>query len=126
LYAIAAAYIGGTSANGGIGKIVNAVIGSIVIVALRNGMALAGVNSNIEPIFLGTVLLLAVLFDIYTRNVRAVDLVGMIYSRKENRKEYSALKIQYKEAKNLLSIARKENASNLIELEYKFTSAQGE
>ena len=40
LYAIAAAFIGGTSAAGGVGKVVNAVIGAIVIMSLKNGMAL--------------------------------------------------------------------------------------
>ena len=125
LYAIAAAYIGGTSANGGVGKVVNAVVGSIVIMSLKNGMALAGVNANIEPIVLGTVLLLAVLFDIYTRNVRAVDLVGMHYAKRENREEFSEAKRRYIEAKYELDMARKNNDPRIIELEYAFTSAQG-
>ncbi|MDD3107377.1 MAG: sugar ABC transporter permease, partial [Bacilli bacterium] len=82
LYAIAAAFIGGTSAAGGIGKVVNAVIGSVVIMSLKNGMALAGVDANIEPIILGSVLLLAVVFDIFTRNVRGIDYVGIHYAKK--------------------------------------------
>lgn len=126
LYAIAAAYIGGTSANGGVGKVVNAVVGSIVIMSLKNGMALAGVNANIEPIVLGTVLLLAVLFDIYTRNVRAVDLVGMFYAKNQLRDEYKEAKQAYVQAKKELELATANNESNVIELEYQFTSAQGE
>ena len=39
LYAIAAVFIGGTSAKGGIGKVVNAVVGAIVIISLKNGMS---------------------------------------------------------------------------------------
>lgn len=126
LYAIAAAYIGGTSANGGVGKVVNAVVGSIVIMSLKNGMALAGVNANIEPIVLGTVLLLAVLFDIYTRNVRAVDLVGMHYARIKHSVEFKRAKLAYEESKKELELARKNGDQRLIELEYKFTSTQGE
>lgn len=126
LYAIAAAYIGGTSANGGVGKVVNAVVGSIVIMSLKNGMALAGVNANIEPIVLGTVLLLAVIFDIYTRNVRAVDLVGMYYAKHRHHDEFNSAKIAYEQAKKELIEAKKASAENVIELEYKLTSAQGD
>lgn len=126
LYAIAAAYIGGTSANGGVGKVVNAVVGSIVIMSLKNGMALAGVNANIEPIVLGTVLLLAVIFDIYTRNVRAVDLVGMHYARHKHHDEFKAAKLAYEQAKSELIQAKKLSQGNIIELEYKLTSVQGD
>lgn len=126
LYAIAAAYIGGTSANGGVGKVVNAVVGSIVIMSLKNGMALAGVNANIEPIVLGTVLLLAVLFDIYTRNVRAVDLVGMHYAKLELKDDFDLARKNYQQSKNKLEMAIKNQDPNVIELEYQFTSAQGE
>lgn len=126
LYAIAAAYIGGTSANGGVGKVVNAVVGSIVIMSLKNGMALAGVNANIEPIVLGTVLLLAVLFDIYTRNVRAVDLVGMHYAKRQLKDDYVIAKTNFLDAKSKLDLANKNQDPNVIELEYQFTSAQGE
>ena len=126
LYAIAAAYIGGTSANGGVGKVVNAVIGSIVMMSLKNGMALAGVNANIEPIVLGSVLLLAVVFDIYTRNVRAVDLVGIHYAKRTYKQEYHQAKLTLKQTKLALKQSAKETSSQVIELEYAFTSAQGE
>jgi len=126
LYAIAAAYIGGTSASGGVGKVVNAVIGSIVMMSLKNGMALAGFNANIEPIVLGSVLLLAVVFDIYTRNVRAVDLVGIHYAKQTYQDEFNKAKQELKEAKLALKNAIKESNDQVIELEYKFTSAQGE
>lgn len=124
LYAIAAAYIGGTSANGGVGKVVNAVIGSVVMMSLKNGMALSGVNANIEPIVLGTVLLLAVIFDIYTRNVRTIDLVGVYYASKHHKKELMAATRQYTQAKNALSNAKKDG-KNTLEYEYAVTSAQG-
>jgi hypothetical protein len=124
LYAIAAAYIGGTSANGGVGKVVNAVIGSVVMMSLKNGMALSGVNANIEPIVLGTVLLIAVIFDIYTRNVRTIDLVGVYYANKQYTRELMAAKHNYTQAKLALSNAKKDG-KNTLEYEYSVTSAQG-
>ena len=126
LYAIAAAYIGGTSANGGFGKIVNAVIGSIVIMSLKNGMALGGVDANIEPIVLGSVLLLAVVFDIYTRNVRGIDMVGVHYAKRKYKKELITAKNNYIKAKNKLIEAKKKGVSNLLDYEYEYTNASGE
>ncbi|MBB6481803.1 sugar ABC transporter permease [Spirochaeta isovalerica] len=126
LYAIAAAFIGGTSASGGIGKVVNAVVGAIVIMSLKNGMALAGIDANIEPIILGGVLLLAVVFDIYTRNVNAVDMVGIHYAKRQYKEDFAAAKANFAKAKSELKAARSENRENLIEFEYEFTNAQGE
>lgn len=125
LYAIAAAFIGGTSAAGGVGKVVNAVIGSIVIMSLKNGMALAGVDSNIEPIILGGVLLLAVVFDIFTRNVKSIDYVGIHYAKKLYGKDLKIAAEAFKNVKRELKEARKTNAENLLDFEYKFTNAQG-
>ena len=125
LYAIAAAFIGGTSANGGVGKVVNGVVGAIVIMSLKNGMALAGIDANIEPIILGGVLLLAVVFDIYTRNVNPVDLVGMHYAKKQYKEELAQDKKNFAKAKAELKVAIKENRADIIEFEYKYTNAQG-
>lgn len=125
LYAIAAAYIGGTSASGGVGKVVNAFIGSIVIMSLKNGMALAAVNSNIEPIVLGSVLLLAVVFDVYTRNVRGADMVGMHYAKLEYKEEYKQMKFELAKAKKALNAAKKTGGPEMIEMEYEYTSALG-
>jgi len=126
LYAIAAAFIGGASASGGSGKIVNAVIGSIVIMSLKNGMALAGIDANIEPIILGSVLLLAVVFDIYTRNVRSIDLVGIHYAKKKYHKDLIEAKEQFEIATKELKEAKKLNKEDLIEYEYRFTDFQGQ
>lgn len=125
LYAIAAAFIGGTSASGGVGKVVNAVVGAIVIMSLTNGMALAGVNSNIEPIILGTVLLLAVIFDIFTRNVREIDLVGIHYARLLYATEQQAAKEALDQAKLALAHAKKQNADSILQYEFEVTNAQG-
>ena len=125
LYAIAAAFIGGSSASGGVGKVVNAVVGAIVIMSLKNGMALAGIDANIEPIILGGVLLLAVVFDIYTRNVNPVDLVGIHYAKKHYKEEFALDKSNFVKAKAELKAARKEDRADLIDYEYKYTNAQG-
>ena len=93
--------------------------------SLKNGMALAGIDANIEPIILGSVLLLAVVFDIYTRNVRPIDLVGIHYAKRVHKAEYQNLRAAFKIAKLELKTAKKENRSDLIEFEYKFTNAQG-
>ncbi len=125
LYAIAAAFIGGTSAAGGVGKVVNAVVGAIVIMSLKNGMALAGIDANIEPIILGVVLLLAVVFDLYTRNVNPVDLVGIHFAKKQYKEEFAVGKSNFAKAKTELKIAKKEDRKDLIDFEYKYTNAQG-
>lgn len=124
LYAIAATFIGGASAGGGIGKVVNSVVGAIVIMSIPNGLALTpGSNANIEPIILGTILLLAVIFDIYTRNVRPVDLVGMYYARNYHKDDLAKAKIDLANAKSELANA-KNKGIDLIDYEYKLTNAQ--
>ena len=125
LYTIAAVFIGGTSARGGIGKVVNSVVGAVVIMSLKNGMSLAGIEANIEPIILGSVLLMAVVFDIYTRNVMPVDLVGMHFAKKAYKEELSQARANFNNAKKQLKDAQKENKEDLIEYEYEFTNAQG-
>ena len=81
--------------------------------------------ANIEPIILGSVLALAVVFDIFTRNVRPIDLVGVHYAKKELGEEFKAAKHGFKAAKDALKEARKLNKEDLIEYEYQFTNAQG-
>ncbi|TFG82952.1 MAG: sugar ABC transporter permease [Erysipelotrichales bacterium] len=67
LDAIAAAYVGGTSANGGIGKVTGSVIGAIVMASLSSGMNLIGMGISLQYIVRGAVLITAVIFDIRTR-----------------------------------------------------------
>lgn len=127
LYAIASAYIGGTSANGGAGKVINSAVGAVTITALTNGMALAGINANLEPIILGAVLALAVIFDIYTRNVRSIDLIGVYYANIKYRDDYLKARREYYEVQNSLREATSEdNVERVIELEYELTKKQGD
>jgi putative multiple sugar transport system permease protein len=70
LDAIAAAYIGGVSAAGGVGKITGSLLGAIVYMCLRNGMDLMGVDASLQYIIRGAVLVAAVIFDVATRRVK--------------------------------------------------------
>jgi D-xylose transport system permease protein len=62
---IAAAVIGGTSFSGGIGTIPGAVLGAVVMQSLRSGMLLLRVDSPIQDIVVGIVLVAAIGFDSY-------------------------------------------------------------
>jgi putative multiple sugar transport system permease protein len=68
LDAIAAAYVGGVSAAGGVGSVIGSLIGALVMYSLSNGMFLMGVDANMQYIVRGLVLAGAVIFDVTTRN----------------------------------------------------------
>jgi len=68
LDSIAAAYVGGVSAAGGVGKVINSLIGALVMASLINGMNLVGVGISLQYIIRGAVLIAAVVFDIKTRS----------------------------------------------------------
>lgn len=67
LDAIAAAFIGGAAVTGGIGTVVGAVLGGLIVGVLNNGMSLLGVSTDYQQFIKGIVLLLAVAFDIYNK-----------------------------------------------------------
>jgi len=69
LDAIAAAYIGGVSAAGGVGSVVSSLIGAIVYTSLTSGMNLMGIDIAAQYIVRGAVLALAVIFDVTTRKI---------------------------------------------------------
>ena len=68
LDAIAACFIGGASASGGIGTVVGAIIGGLVMGVMNNGMSLVGLGVDWQQGIKGLVLLLAVGFDIYNKS----------------------------------------------------------
>jgi putative multiple sugar transport system permease protein len=68
---IAACFIGGASASGGVGKVIGAVVGAFLIGVLNNGMSIMGVGIDWQKVVKGAVLLLAVLFDVYNKNKNA-------------------------------------------------------
>ena len=65
--AIAAAFVGGVSAAGGVGTITGSIIGALVMMSLTSGMNLMGIDISIQYIVRGAVLVLAVVFDRITR-----------------------------------------------------------
>lgn len=67
LDAIAACYIGGASATGGIGTIIGAIIGGLIMGVLNNGMSIMGVSIDWQQAIKGMVLLAAVAFDVYSK-----------------------------------------------------------
>ena len=68
LQAIAAAFIGGASPNGGVGKVSGALIGAMVVGIINNGMSIMGVSVDIQQVITGLVLLSAVIFDVSSKN----------------------------------------------------------
>lgn len=68
LDAIAACFIGGASATGGIGTVIGAIIGALVMGVLNNGMSIMGIGIDWQMTIKGFVLLMAVAFDVYSKN----------------------------------------------------------
>jgi ribose transport system permease protein len=56
LDAIAAVVVGGTSLSGGRGSVVGTIAGALLLGVLRNILSLRGVNSNIQMIVSGLVI----------------------------------------------------------------------
>jgi putative multiple sugar transport system permease protein len=65
---IAACFIGGASASGGVGKVLGAVIGAMVMGVMNNGMSILGIGIDYQQVIKGLVLLAAVFIDVYNRN----------------------------------------------------------
>ncbi|GGP10269.1 sugar ABC transporter permease [Nonomuraea glycinis] len=67
LDAIAAAFIGGAAVQGGVGKVVGALTGGLIMAVINNGMSLIGSPSERVMLVKGAVLLAAVAFDVWTK-----------------------------------------------------------
>ncbi len=71
LLVIAAAVIGGTSLAGGVGTVAGAMLGAVLMQSLQSGMVLLGVDTPLQNIVVGAVLVVAVGLDtVYRRRVR--------------------------------------------------------
>ena len=64
---IAACFIGGASAYGGVGQVTGAVIGAFIIGVMNNGMSILGVGIDYQQVIKGVVLLGAVCVDVYNQ-----------------------------------------------------------
>ena len=67
LYGVGAAVIGGTSLFGGRGKMLNAVLGGLVVGVIYNGLELLGLSAAAQLMWTALVLLAAVIVDRVTR-----------------------------------------------------------
>ena len=66
LDAIAAAVLGGTSLTGGIGNMWGTLAGVLIIGLLNNGMDMLNIQSSIQDIVQGVIIVAAVLIDVNT------------------------------------------------------------
>ena len=64
---IAAVFVGGASALGGVGQVTGAVIGAFIMGVMNNGMGVMGINIDWQQVIKGLVLLGAVAFDLYNK-----------------------------------------------------------
>ena len=60
LDAVAAAILGGTALSGGRGKMFNTLIGSLIMDVITNGLIILGIQSNIQEIIKGIIIIAAV------------------------------------------------------------------
>lgn len=73
LDAIAASFIGGAAVTGGVGTVIGAMIGGLVMGVLNNGMSLMGVAVDWQQAIKGLVLLAAVAFDVWNKRRSTVS-----------------------------------------------------
>ena len=69
--AIAACIIGGASFTGGKGTMIGTMLGCLIIAVLRNGFALLAIDTSVQNIVLGLVIILAVLMDVIRAQMEA-------------------------------------------------------
>ncbi len=67
-YSIAAAVVGGVSLFGGVGTVLGAMIGAVLIAVVSNGMNVVNVQSYWQSLVIGVIILLGVTFDTYRRS----------------------------------------------------------
>jgi len=82
LDAIAACFIGGASAYGGIGTIGGTLIGALLMGVLNNGMSITGIPSSVQKVVKGLVLLIAVAFDVISKKQTALPAIHLPFKRK--------------------------------------------
>ncbi len=73
LDAIAACFIGGASATGGVGTVIGAIIGGFIMGIMNNGMSIMGISTFWQSIVKGLVLLGAVAFDVFSKSKAKVS-----------------------------------------------------
>ncbi len=69
--AIASCVLGGASFMGGKGTVLGTMIGALIITTLRNGFSLLSINTAVQNMVLGLVIILAVLLDVVREQMAA-------------------------------------------------------
>lgn len=69
-YAVAAAVIGGTALAGGVGTVLGAFLGAVVLGILQDGFNLLGVSANTYYLILGIAVLVAMIANVYLARLR--------------------------------------------------------
>ncbi|MGP3535914.1 multiple monosaccharide ABC transporter permease [Microbacterium sp. RD1] len=87
LDAIAAVFIGGAAVSGGIGTVIGAIVGGLVMAFLTNGLQLTGVDADWQSIIKGLVLLIAVGVDVLSKMSGRPSIIGIWSSRRRARME---------------------------------------
>jgi putative multiple sugar transport system permease protein len=78
LDAIAAVFVGGAAVSGGIGTVLGAIVGGLVMAVLNNGLLLLGVPTDRVQIIKGLFLLAAVALDVYNKRQGRFSIIGSI------------------------------------------------
>ena len=87
LDAIAACFIGGASAYGGIGTIGGTLIGALLMGVLNNGMSITGIPSSVQKVVKGLVLLVAVAFDVISKKQTALPAFRLPFFKRKAKQE---------------------------------------
>ena len=87
LDAIAAVFIGGAAVTGGVGTVVGAIIGGLVMAVLNNGLQLLGIGADMTQMIKGLVLLIAVAFDVYNKTQGKPSILGLLTRNFGNRRD---------------------------------------
>lgn len=78
-FSIAAAVVGGVSLFGGVGSILGALLGAVLIATVSNGMNVLGVDSFWQPLVIGVIILLGVSLDTSRRNLDLTDWRSLLH-----------------------------------------------
>ncbi|MDD6311333.1 MAG: ABC transporter permease [Firmicutes bacterium] len=84
---LTAAIVGGTSFTGGIGTLSGTVAGAFIIGFLENVMNLLGVNSYIQSVVEGAIIILAVAFDVMSKAKRKTKVILVENDKVDDEKE---------------------------------------
>lgn len=82
LDAIGACFIGGASAYGGIGTVGGTLIGALIMGVLNNGMSIMGISIDVQQVVKGLVLLIAVAFDVISKQKISLPFLSRWFVRK--------------------------------------------